>query len=147
MDTYREEILEHWQNPQNYGEMKGADLVIDQVNPLCGDEVTFFFRLSAEPRRTKHAEQGRPDHSRSVPGSARAHSGSVISNVSFVGKGCAISVASASILSEAIKGRSVRELSKITGKDIFKLLGGPVAPARLRCAFLPLEAIKKLSSG
>ena len=46
MDLYREEILEHWRSPQNYGEMKNADLVIDQVNPLCGDEVAFFFKFS-----------------------------------------------------------------------------------------------------
>jgi len=59
-----------------------------------------------------------------------------------VGKGCAISVASASILSEAIKGKSVKELSKLTGEDVFEMLGGPVVPARLKCAFLPLEAIR-----
>lgn len=118
MDTYREEILEHWQNPQNFGEMKKPDLVIDQVNDLCGDEVTFYFKF-----RDK-----------------------LIKEVRFVGKGCAISVASASILSEKIKGRSVKELSKITGEDVFKMLGGPVAPARLKCAFLPLEAVKRLTS-
>lgn len=126
MDLYREEILEHWQNPQNYGEMEGADLVIDQVNDLCGDEITIYVRFSADLRGTKNAELRR------------------IEDVSFVGKGCAISVASASILSEKMKGCSVKELSKFTGEDVFELLGGPVAPARLKCAFLPLEAIRKV---
>lgn len=126
MDLYREEILEHWQNPQNYGEMKDADLVIDQVNPLCGDEVTFYFRLSQRAKEPK--------------------SQSVVEDVSFVGNGCAISVASASMLTEAIKGQKVEKIKKITGEDVFKLLGGPVAPARLKCAFLPLEVIKKVAS-
>lgn len=128
MDVYRELILEHWQNPQNFGEMKGADLVIDQVNPLCGDEITLYFRFGADSRRRKNADLRR------------------IADVSFVGKGCAISIAAASILSEKMKGLSVKELSKITGEDVFKLLGGPVAPARLKCAFLPLEAIRKMIS-
>ncbi len=115
---YREEILEHWQNPQNFGEMKGADLVFDQVNPLCGDEVTFFFKI----------KKGR------------------IEKVTFVGNGCAISTASASMLSEVIKGKSISSVSKITGENILEMLGGPVAPARLKCAFLPLEAIRKLDT-
>ncbi|MBI3341614.1 SUF system NifU family Fe-S cluster assembly protein [Candidatus Curtissbacteria bacterium] len=116
MDLYREHILEHWQNPQNFREMKKADLVVDQVNPLCGDEVTFYFKF----------EKGK------------------IKDVSFVGDGCAISVASASILSEFIKGKKVAVVGKMTGEDVFEILGGPVAPARLKCAFLPLEAIRKL---
>ena len=44
-DMYRDEILDHWQNPQNYGEMQKADFVFDQVNPLCGDELKFFFKV------------------------------------------------------------------------------------------------------
>lgn len=118
MDLYREEILEHWQNPQNFGVMDKPDVVIDQVNPLCGDEVTFYFKIK----------------------------GAKIAGVSFVGNGCAISIASASILSEFIKARPVSFLAKLTGKDVLEILGGPVAPARLKCAFLPLEAIKKLAT-
>lgn len=117
MDIYREEILEHWRNPQNFGQMKDADFVIEQVNPLCGDEVTFYFKV----------KKGK------------------ISKVSFEGSGCAISVASASLLSETIKNKKVSDLGKITGQDILGLVGGNVAPARLKCAFLPLEAIKKLN--
>lgn len=116
---YREEILEHWKNPQNFGTLKNADLVIDQVNPLCGDEVTFYFKFD-DKRLT-------------------------INDVRFTGNGCAISIASASILSEKIKNKSVKSLSKITGKDVLMLLGGSVAPARLKCAFLSLEALRKVS--
>src|SRR3990167_8960582 len=117
-DIYREEILEHWQNPLNFGEIDDADLVIDQINPLCGDQVRFYFKIKNNK----------------------------VAGVSFVGNGCAISIASASILSEFIKGRPISFLAKLTGKDVLGLLGAPVAPARLKCVFLPLEAIKKLAT-
>ena len=116
MDLYREELLEHWQNPQNFGKMAGADLVIEQINPLCGDSLTFYFKVK----------------------------GGKVEKVSFIGSGCAISIASASILSDNIKGKSVNRVSKLTGENVLELLGGPIAPARLKCAFLSLEAIKKL---
>lgn len=118
MDIYREEILENWQNPQNFGKIRGADLVIEQVNPLCGDEVTFFFKI----------KKGK------------------IEEVSFTGSGCAISIASASLLSGAIKGKRVSIISRITGQDVLGLIGGNVAPARLKCAFLALEAVKKIAT-
>ena len=116
MDLYREEILEHWQNPNNFGKFKGADLVINQVNPVCGDRVSFYFKIS----------------------------GGKVSRVSFTGSGCAISIASSSILSEYIKGKSISTLEKLTGKQVLNLIGGIDVPARLKCALLPFEAIKKL---
>lgn len=119
MDLYREEILEHWQNPQNFGVIDSADLVVEQINPLCGDEITIYIKLD-DKRLT-------------------------INDIRFMGSGCAISMASASILSEAIKGKKVSQLAKITGKDVLGLIGGSVGPARLKCAFLALEAIKKLN--
>jgi len=124
MDFYREQILDHWQNPQNFGKLAKADLVVEQINPLCGDEVTFYFKF----QRVKGSK-----------------SQSKISDVSFIGRGCAISIASASILSEVIKGKRVKELERITGEKVLDLIGGPVAPARLKCAFLPFEVIKKLT--
>ncbi|MCR4324069.1 MAG: iron-sulfur cluster assembly scaffold protein [Candidatus Curtissbacteria bacterium] len=117
-DLYREEILEHWQNPLNFGVMRGADLVVDQVNPLCGDELTLFFKIN----------KGK------------------IADISFIGNGCAISIASASILSDNVKGKSVRTVSKLIGDDVLEMLGGPVAPARLKCAFLALEALRKVTN-
>lgn len=118
MDMYREEILEHWKNPLNFGEIKGADLIVEQVNPLCGDEVKFFFKIN----------KGK------------------ILDVKFSGNGCAISVATSSMLSEYIKGKHVKVISKLVGQDVLKMIGGNVAPARLKCAFLPLEVIRKLES-
>ena len=117
MDIYREEILEHWRFPQNFGKLEDADFVIDQINPLCGDQVTFFLKI----------KKGK------------------INKISFTGKGCAISIASASILSEAIFGKPVSALAKITGRDVLKMIGGSVGPARLKCAFLSLEAVKKIT--
>lgn len=118
MDIYREEILEHWRNPQNFGEMDKPDLVVKQVNPLCGDKVTFFFKI----------RRGR------------------IVDAKFIGNGCAISVASSSILSEAIKGKSLGAIKRITGQDVLGFIGGKVTPARLKCAFLSLEAVKKVNA-
>ncbi len=136
MDIYREEILEHWQNPQNFGQMRGADLVVEQINPLCGDNLTFYFKFSPfSSSSLKSRMTGRSSRQ------ART-----VKDVSFTGSGCAISIASASILSDNIKGKSVSAVSKITGEKVFELLGGPVAPARLKCAFLSLEAIKKIGS-
>ena len=132
MDIYREEILEHWRSPQNFGKLADADFVIEQINPLCGDQVTFYFRF-AKRKKTNG----------DVP--FKIDDDTIIGEVSFTGKGCAISIASASILSEAIFGKPVSALDKITGRDVLKMIGGPVGPARLKCAFLSLEAVKKIA--
>lgn len=142
MDLYREEILEHWQNPSHWGKMEGAHLVADQVNPLCGDRLTFYVRLSTSGKT----------HSRSVPGQSEAHSGNVradriINDISFTGNGCAISIASASILSENIKNKRLAEIRSLKGEDVLKMIGASresFPPARLKCAFLGLEAVKKI---
>jgi len=174
---YREEILEHWQNPQNFGVISDADLVIDQVNPLCGDEVTFYFKFGRGPvgknalalghslNRDQRSEVGlhgvrvkqnseitlsratspRIKQTATISGNIRMANGELrIAEVKFTGAGCAISIASASILSEVIKSKRVKELEKITGNDVLKLIGGSVAPARLKCAFLALEAVRKI---
>lgn len=122
MDFYREEILEHWRNPQNWGVMDSADSVIDQINPLCGDRLTLYIKLST----------------RKANGQRR------IADIRFTGNGCAVSIASASILSENIKNKSSGEISKLKGEDVLEMIGGSVAPARLKCAFLALEAVRKL---
>jgi nitrogen fixation NifU-like protein len=114
---YREEILEHWRNPLNFGKIEDASLIIDQINPLCGDQVTFYFKI----------KNGK------------------VKNVKFTGNGCAISIASASILSENIKNKKISAISKITGEEVLELIGGKVAPARLKCAFLTLEALRRVS--
>ena len=121
MDLYREEILEHWQNPQNFGKMRDADVVIEQTNPLCGDVITMYFKLDKK-RLT-------------------------IDDVRFTASGCAISIAAASILSGALKGKKAEKIEKMTGEDVLGLIGAKrqgFPPARLRCALLPLEAVRRI---
>ncbi len=123
MDLYREEILEHWQNPQNWGVLKDFDLEAEVVNPLCGDRIKLQVRL---------------DDSRSA-----------IDDLRFTGTGCAISIASASILSENIKNKPIKSVAKITGEDVLKMIGSSknnFPPARLKCAFLGLEAVKRIGN-
>ena len=137
---YREEILEHWQNPQNFGIIDNADLVIEQVNPLCGDEVTFYFKFF-KPVIANGMKQSKNRSPRLRQAQART----IISDVKFTGFGCAISIAASSMLSNVIKGKKVKELGKLTGQNVLELIGGEVAPARLKCAFLALEAVRRIT--
>ena len=113
-DVYVEEILDHFRNPRNYGEMKDADIVTKDVNTLCGDG--FEFQIKTD--------------------------GDLIKEVKFRGEGCAISTASASILSEFMKGKSRKEISEMKNEKMVSLLGIPISNARMKCALLPLEIAK-----
>lgn len=167
-DLYREEILEHWKNPLNFGVIDNADLVIEQVNPLCGDEVIFYFKFGRGPvgknalslhhslsrgqrsdvslHDTQVSQNSKTAPSRAVSPRIKENNDLRISDVKFTGSGCAISIAAASILSEVINGKRVKELESIGGEDVLEMIGGKIAPARLKCAFLSLEAIKKAIS-
>lgn len=118
LDMYAEEILDHYRNPKNFGKLDRPDVKVGDVNPLCGDHYEFQANLK----------------------------GGKISDVRFSGDGCAISTASASILSESIKGKSVSELKKMAEGDVLKLLGIEVSPARMKCAMLPFNIVKKLAA-
>ena len=87
-NLYREEILEHYQNPQNFGKLSRYDISSKQTNPFCGDEIEMFVKI---------------DKSR-------------ITDVAFIGKGCAISQASASMLTDLIKGRKIEEIKETAEK-------------------------------
>lgn len=143
---YREEILEHWRNPLNFGVIDNADLVIEQINPLCGDEVTFYFKLSKPviARSDPSLRSGQaPQSKKRSPRFARDDR--LINDVRFTGNGCAISIAVSSMLSNVIKGKKVKELGKLTGQNVLELIGGEVAPARLKCVFLSLEVVRKMT--
>ena len=123
MDLYREEILEHWQHPQNWGRLADFDFEAEVINPLCGDRIKVQVKLNEE-RLT-------------------------INDIRYTGTGCAISIASASVLSENIKNRSLKSLESLKGEDILKMIGASKSgfpPARLKCAFLVLEAVRRLGS-
>jgi nitrogen fixation NifU-like protein len=111
---YREFILDHFRNPRNYGRLEGADISHEEHNPLCGDVVGMDFKVSE----------------------------GTISDVRFHGRGCAISQASASLLTERLKGLSLEEAREISRDDVLDELGIQISPARLKCALLPLKVLK-----
>ena len=113
-DLYREVILDHYRNPRNKGTLDPADYSYEDTNPLCGDEVRIDVRV-ADDR---------------------------VAEVKFSGRGCAISQASASILTEMVEGRPLAEVKALTKDDVLEELGVPVSPARLKCALLGLKVLK-----
>lgn len=113
-DLYRQHILDHYQNPRNYGEIEDPDVSHEEYNPLCGDRL--IIQLRYEDDR--------------------------VADVKFHGEGCAISQASASMLTEFIKGKHIDEVKALTKDDILGMLGIPVGPVRLKCALLSLKAVK-----
>jgi nitrogen fixation protein NifU and related proteins len=118
-DMYRDYILDHYKNPRNQGELSGATNTYADSNPLCGDELSMALRIE-------------DDH---------------VADVRFSGKGCAISVASASILTEEIKGKSLDEIKAIDRDHILENLGIPISPARIKCALLSLKTLKGAAWG
>jgi nitrogen fixation NifU-like protein len=115
MDYYREYILDHYRNPRNYGKLEHPDVHSEESNPLCGDQLALDLQIA-------------DDH---------------VSAVRFQGRGCAISQASASILSEMIEGKSTEEVIHLGKDDILEALGIPISPARTKCAFLCLRALHR----
>lgn len=115
-DLYREYILEHYRNPQNYGEMESPTFAADGQNPLCGDELHVAVAVDEESGR--------------------------ITQVRFTGQGCAISQASMSILSEEIIGKTLDEVAAMGREDITELVGIDLTPVRLKCALLGLVVVK-----
>ncbi|MBI2647711.1 SUF system NifU family Fe-S cluster assembly protein [Candidatus Woesearchaeota archaeon] len=112
---YQENILDHYKNPRNFGKIDDASVHHHEYNPLCGDEVDLFLIIDKNKK---------------------------VTDVKFNGHGCAISQASASMLTEQIKGKSIDELRKMTKEDILEMLGIPISPVRLKCALLSLDTLK-----
>lgn len=113
-DLYRELILDHYQHPHNHGEIPGADISYEDSNPLCGDKIRIDIKLK----------------------------NNVVEDVKFNGKGCAISQASASMLTDELLGKSLDEIKAMDKQFILDLLGIPLGPTRVKCALLPLKVIK-----
>jgi len=111
---YREFILDHYKNPRNFGRLEVPDIAHEEYNPLCGDLVGMDFRIAD----------------------------GVIEDVRFHGRGCAISQASASLLTERLKGMSLEEARRISKDDVLEGLGIDISPARLKCALLTLKVLK-----
>lgn len=121
---YRERILDHYKNPRNFGHLAHAHAWNESYNSTCGDKIRM--ELTCKSKNAKH--------------------NAIIDDVRFSGIGCAISQASASLLTEFIKGKSIGEIMKLTREDIMALLQTELTPSRVKCALLPLEALHKAVS-
>ena len=113
---YRENILDHYKHPRNYGEIEGADASAEGMNPLCGDEVSITVAFGED--------------------------GDTIEDVKFSGRGCAISQSATSMLTELIKGRKASEVAALPKEDLLEEVGVPLTPVRLKCAILGLSTLK-----
>jgi nitrogen fixation NifU-like protein len=115
-DIYRELILDYYRNPRNFGTLARFDISAHDTNPLCGDEVDIQIRVGE---------------------------GQKIEEIRFSGKGCAISQASTSMLTELAKGKPLDWVKQLSKEDIFKMLGNPdLGPSRVKCALLGMKVLK-----
>lgn len=108
MDLYSENILDHFQHPHNKGEIADRTMRVFENNPLCGDTIQMDFKIK----------------------------GDKVVDIAFVGNGCAVSQAAASLLSDEIKGKKVSALKKMKTKKVYDLLQVPISPGRVKCALL-----------
>jgi nitrogen fixation protein NifU and related proteins len=114
-DIYREIILDHYRNPRNKGKLSNADVSIHDSNPLCGDEIDIHLKIEEEK----------------------------VKDIKFEGRGCAISQASASMLTEMIMDKPLTTVKDLTKEDILENIGlMNLGPARIKCALLSLKVLK-----
>src|SRR5919201_5803636 len=114
---YREVILDHYKNPRGHGLLDDADAQAEGQNPLCGDEVSIYVAFGED--------------------------GDTIDEVKFSGRGCAISQADTSMLTELVRGRSAQEFSTLPRDELLDEIGIPLTPVRLKCALLGLSTLKQ----
>jgi nitrogen fixation NifU-like protein len=113
---YREVILDHYKNPRGHGLIEHADAEAEGQNPLCGDEVSIYVAFGED--------------------------GDTIDEVRFSGRGCAISQAATSMLTEMVKGRSAQEVATLPRDELLDEIGIPLTPVRIKCALLGLSTLK-----
>lgn len=108
-------MIDHYQNPRNYGEIVDADAIIELENSSCGDKIKLFVKLKKDK----------------------------IDEISFTGEGCAVAIASASKLTEYAKGKDIKQIQKLTTEDLLKIIKVELTISRIKCANLSLETLKK----
>lgn len=113
-DFYRQNILDHYQNPRNFGTLDHPDISAEDSNPLCGDKIRIDLKVA----------------------------GGRVEDVRFTGVGCSISRAAASMLTEEIRGKTLEEVKRIGREEVLELLGIELGPVRLKCALLALKTLK-----
>ncbi|MDZ7849858.1 MAG: iron-sulfur cluster assembly scaffold protein [Halodesulfurarchaeum sp.] len=115
-DMYRQQILDHYKNPRNYGELAEPTFSHRGHNPSCGDDLEFDVEL--------------------------ADDGETIESVAFRGEGCAISQAGASLLGQQLPGMTLEEVQELEREDMVDLLGGEISPMRIKCAVLAEKVVQ-----
>jgi nitrogen fixation NifU-like protein len=118
-DFYKEYILDHYRNPRNFGHLDAPTAVAEDLNPLCGDRIRFELQV----------ENG------------------LVTDVRFSGRGCAISQASASMLSENLRGRKLEDVARLSKEAVLENVGIGISPARMKCATLGLKVVKTAALG
>jgi nitrogen fixation NifU-like protein len=113
-DIYKDIILDYYRNPRNYGELPEANVHVKDSNPLCGDVIEIQLKV----------DDGK------------------VEDVRFKGRGCAISQASTSMLTETVKGKTLDEIKALGKQDVLSLLGIDPGPTRIKCALLGLKVLK-----
>jgi len=116
MDIYREIILDHYKNPRNFGHLPNPDATVEEGNVTCGDRINIEVTVD----------------------------GDKIKDIRFSGEGCAISQASASMLTERVKGMDLPQIKKLDAKYMLAMLGTTLTPSRTKCALLSLEVLQKV---
>jgi nitrogen fixation protein NifU and related proteins len=115
-DMYREVILDHYKNPRGYGLIEEPDALAKGQNPLCGDEISISLKFGAD--------------------------GETIDDIRFEGRGCAISQAATSMLTEIVKGKTVAQVAALPKEELLEEIGIQLTPIRLKCAILGLGVLK-----
>lgn len=116
MDIYQQQIIDLYKNPLNKGNLEDAQIIQHESNSTCGDDITLYIKFNEKDE---------------------------VQDIKFEGQGCTISQASASLLTEEMKGKKREDLEKINKEDIIEMLGIELSPTRLKCALLILQALSR----